>query len=110
VTIGAERSLTCRHDILDATPWWTDQTRAAWGLQRLPWQPPHSLMSGAAAGSLVKKCGRSIMTHALMRDPAGFVLDAETAQAADDFLSVSDALAQLDEMGAPSDERRRRAG
>jgi hypothetical protein len=38
--------------------------------------------------------------RALVHDPAGFIPDAETTQAADDFLSISDALAQLDEMGA----------
>jgi hypothetical protein len=30
--------------------------------------------------------------RAVVHDPAGFVVDAETAQAADDFLSVSAAL------------------
>jgi hypothetical protein len=48
--------------------------------------------------------------RALVHDPAGFVVDPEVAQAADDFLSVSDALAQLDEIGGSSDERQRRAG
>jgi 2-methylisocitrate lyase-like PEP mutase family enzyme len=31
--------------------------------------------------------------HALVNDVAGFVVDAETTQAADDFLSVAEALA-----------------
>jgi hypothetical protein len=50
-------------------------------------------MRCAAAGSLVKKV-RAIYNdaRAVVHDPAGFVVDAETAQAADDFLSVSAAL------------------
>jgi hypothetical protein len=34
--------------------------------------------------------------HALVNDVAGFVADAKTAEAADDFLSAAEALAQPD--------------
>jgi hypothetical protein len=44
--------------------------------------------------------------RALIHDPAGFVVDPNVAQAADDFLSVSDALVQPDAMAASSHERR----
>ena len=45
--------------------------------------------------------------RALVHDPAGFVGDPEIAQAAEDFLSVSDALAQPDALGASPNERLR---
>jgi len=48
--------------------------------------------------------------RALVHDPAGFVVDPEIAQAAEDFLSVSDALAQPDALGAYTNERHRRTG
>jgi hypothetical protein len=55
---------------------------------------------------------RAIYTEAraLVHDRAGFVVDPEVAQAADDFLSVSDALAQPDGLGASTNERQRRTG
>ena len=48
--------------------------------------------------------------RALVRDPAGFVGDPEIAQAAEDVLSVSDALAQPDALGASTNERLCRTG
>jgi len=49
--------------------------------------------------------------RALVHDRAGFIVDPKIAQAAEDFISISEALAQLDEIGASSSHaRRRRAG
>jgi hypothetical protein len=47
--------------------------------------------------------------RALVHDRAGFIVDPGIAQAADDFLSVSEALAQPDLMGVSTEERQRRS-
>jgi hypothetical protein len=39
--------------------------------------------------------------HTLVHDPAGFVVDGETTQAADDFLSVAEAFADPTLIGIP---------
>jgi hypothetical protein len=47
--------------------------------------------------------------HALVHDRAGFIVDAETTQAADDFLSAAEALAEPTAPRIPDDTWRRRA-
>ena len=46
--------------------------------------------------------------RALVHDPAGFVIDLEVVRAANDFLSVSDALSQPDQIGTSASDRPRR--
>jgi hypothetical protein len=43
--------------------------------------------------------------HTLVHDPAGFVVDGDTTQAADDFLSVAEAFADPTLIGIPEDIR-----
>jgi hypothetical protein len=66
----------------------------------------HDLRRGRISGAEVRAIYND--ARALVHDRAGFVVDPQIAQAADDFLSVSDALAV--EIAASTDERRRRAG
>jgi hypothetical protein len=68
----------------------------------------HDLRRGTISGTELRAIYNE--ARALVHDRAGFVVDPEVAQAADDFLSVSDALAHLNEMGARNNERQRRAG
>jgi hypothetical protein len=46
--------------------------------------------------------------RAIVQDRTGFVVDREVVQAADEFLSVSDALGQPYPMGTSAGERQRR--
>jgi len=57
----------------------TASLRAAIGREDISLREMHTIIADA---------------HALVHDRAGFVVDAETTQAADDFLSAAEALAE----------------
>ena len=63
-------------------------------------------------GRLSAAESRAIYYHAraLVHDRAGFIVDPEIVQAAEDLLSVSEALAQANPMDASISEGHRRTG